>query len=98
MSKSEVYSWRLSPELKAALEAAARAERTSVAELLQRLAEEWLSRLNAGPDDEERQRRLHAAAARCFGKLAGGDPDLARDASRRVRETLEKRHVASRPD
>ncbi len=48
MKKSEVYSWRVGPDLKRALEDAARAERTSVAELLNRMAKAWLEKAS-GP-------------------------------------------------
>ena len=42
MDKTEVYSWRLDPKLKDELLEAARSEKTSVANLLERLAREWL--------------------------------------------------------
>ena len=42
MSKSEVYSWRISPELKADIEAAARAEKATISTLLERIVREWL--------------------------------------------------------
>jgi predicted transcriptional regulator len=90
MKKSEVYSWRVSPELKSALEESARGEQSSVAELLERIVRDWL--LRTRKDDEEVQERLHEAAAKCFGKLQGGDPHLAEEASARVRETLEGRY------
>lgn len=34
------------------------------------------------------QKRLHQAAARCFGRLAGGDPKRAEEARPRVAEKL----------
>ena len=98
MSKTEVYSWRVSPALKAALEEAARIEKTSVARLLDRIVEEWLPTFYGGSDSAEEQRRLHAGAEACIGKLEGGAPDLAQDASRRVREELEKRYVSQGSD
>jgi predicted transcriptional regulator len=62
MSKSTTYSWRLSSELKARLEAAARDERTDVGTILERVIGEWLARrprqLSAEEQaDEQRQRR-----------------------------------------
>jgi len=44
MDKTEVYSWRLDPELKERLGAAARDEKTSIGGLLDRIAREWLQR------------------------------------------------------
>ena len=42
MDKTEVYSWRLDPDLKQRLAAAARDEKTSIGGLLDRIAREWL--------------------------------------------------------
>lgn len=42
MSKSEVYSWRLTPELKAELEAAARVEKTTISKILVASTKSWL--------------------------------------------------------
>ena len=69
MSKSEVYSWRLSPALKSALEQAARAEQISLARLLERITQEWLEKEYPADEDEELQRRLHEAAAKTIGTL-----------------------------
>lgn len=83
MSKSAIYSWRLAPDLKLALEEAARSKNESVAELLDQISREWITS-NSSADDEEAQRRLHAAASKHLGTIASGDPDR----STRVRETL----------
>jgi hypothetical protein len=40
--KSEVYSWRLAPDLKAELEQRAREEGIGLAALLERISREWL--------------------------------------------------------
>ena len=93
--KSEVYSWRLSPELKADLEHAARAERVSVSRLLERIAREWLKARPGAAEDEAEQERIRASAMRFIGKLRGGDPDLSERASERVREILEERYAKS---
>lgn len=87
MSKSEVYSWRLSPDLKAALEDAARREGSSVAELLERMASRMLAASGFDSSAEELQQRLRAAAKECFGTIHGGDPLR----SRRVRENVRAR-------
>ena len=90
MAKTAVYSWRLSPDLKLALEEAARDSRESVAELLEKILREWLAR-RSSRDDEEQQRRLHAAAAGYFGTVEGGDPDRATKAREILRERLVRR-------
>jgi len=108
MSKSEVYSWRIDPDLKDVLERAARAENGSVAQLLERIVSEWLEgdaasgddeevqrSLQSG-DDEEVQRSLHKTANACFGTLRGGDPDLAERAGERARAKIQERHAGSR--
>jgi len=88
MAKSEVYSWRVDPQIKMALEAEARSEGTTVAEVLDRIAKQWLeARKQQNGDDEAEQARLHAAAAKCFGTLSMGDPH----GSEKVRETVRKR-------
>ncbi len=91
MSKSEVYSWRLTSELKHLLETRARSESVSVAELLERIAREWLER-NRDRADAQEQRRRHAAASRSFGSIAGGDPTRSRRVREIVRDRLATRH------
>ena len=91
--KSEVYSWRLAPDLKDDLEEAARQERVSVARLLERIARAWLkTRPAAAADDEAEQARLRAVAMQFAGTIRGGDPDRAAEAGKRVREQLARRH------
>jgi hypothetical protein len=91
--KSEVYSWRLSPDLKDDLEEAARRERVSVARLLERIAREWLqARASAAEDDEEEQERLKAIAMQYVGTIRGGDPDRSAEVSKRVREILARKY------
>jgi hypothetical protein len=91
--KSEIYSWRLSPDLKSDLEEAARRERVSVAQLLERIAREWLkARAAAAEDDEAEQERLRAIAMQFAGTIRGGDPDRAAEASKRVRELLARKY------
>ena len=72
MNKSEVYSWRVSPAVKNGLEAAARAHKTSVAQLLDQIVSQWLDREEAG--DDEIQDQLRQAAMQTFGTIRGGDP------------------------
>ena len=73
--KSEVYTWRVSPAMKASLEEAARNRKRSVARLLEQLVEEGLEA--AGGDQESdanRQGHLHRLAAPFLGCIDGGDP------------------------
>lgn len=94
MAKTEVYSWRLSPRLKADLEEAARAEQKSLAELLDRIARAWLAGLEVhGEDDDERQRRVRRAASRSVGAIEGDNPDRAAHASAEIRSRLARRHA-----
>lgn len=94
MPKTDVYSWRLSRARKSALDEAARAERTSVAELLDRVTDEWIRARHAGGhDDDLEQARLHAAAMRAVGSIRGGDPERSRKVRMRLRAKL-TRHRA----
>lgn len=89
MVKTEVYSWRLTPRLKIALEDAARQHGKSVAGLLEEIAEAWLAeqrRLNA--DDEREQERRRKAAMKWVGSIDSGDGHLAENASRIISEGL----------
>ena len=92
--KSEVYSWRLSPALKSALEETARQERATVSVLLERIVSEWLTahRLESNREEDEQQ-RLHAAAAQTFGTLRGANPNRSLQVRETVRARLAKRHA-----
>ena len=71
--KTEVYSWRISPDLKTDLETEARRENLSLSALLDRLACEWLAERRAqSGTDEAVQARLHRAAEKLFGAIRGG--------------------------
>ena len=87
MDKSEVYSWRLSRETKAILEDEARRQRTSLAGVLDRIVQEWRRRQEVPGDDAAVQARLHTAAARSFGRIAGRHPYSAA----RTREVIRQR-------
>jgi hypothetical protein len=72
--KTEVYSWRLSSDLKSDLEREARARKTSLSHLLEMAARDWLKKSNSDNGEDETQKKLHAAAERCFGSLTGRLP------------------------
>ena len=94
MSKSEVYSWRVSPELKERLEDAARVEDMSMAGLIEQIAVEWLE--DHAHVDEVEQRRLHHAARACMGTINGMDPYRAENAKKLVREIIRQKHARKR--
>jgi hypothetical protein len=86
--KSEVYTWRVSPALKADLEEAARAANRSVAQLLDEIVADHLSSTtDTGRSESAHQRRLHDRASRFAGCIAGGVPRR----SGRVRELVRAR-------
>lgn len=85
--KSEVYSWRLTPGLKADLERIARVRKLRLSALLDMAVREWLARNVQEIAGDEEQKRLHAAAERWAGTFASGN----RRGSRTVRETVRKR-------
>lgn len=91
MKRSEVYSWRVATEVKAALEHEARRERQSVAGLLERITMEWLRARRRGTDSDDEQARLHAVAAKTFGTIAGGDPSRSTAVRTAVRRRLAER-------
>jgi hypothetical protein len=87
--KSEVYTWRVSRALKSGLEEAARSESRSVSDLLERIVTHHLETAERGHAAERAlQARLHARAARCAGRIAGGDPRRAERSREFVRARL----------
>ena len=91
MNKSEVYTWRLSPVTKAALEEAAREQNRSIADLLEEIVSANLGQFGR-ENDAERQRALHAPAAEFSGCLAGADARRAEQARERVRARLKRQN------
>ncbi len=90
MNKSEVYTWRLSPVTKAALEEEARKQNRSIADLLEEIVTANLGQ-SGQESDAERQRSLHARAAEYAGRFSGHDSRRAERARERVRARLKKR-------
>ena len=89
--KTEVYSWRLSEELKSDLEREAYLRKVSVSSVLETAVRDWLTKSNA-PDDQA-QRKLHTAATRCLGVLAGINSRRAETAREVVRRRLRRRYA-----
>ncbi|MEO7144083.1 MAG: hypothetical protein ABI165_11360 [Bryobacteraceae bacterium] len=90
--KTEVYSWRVSTDLKTGLEFEARRRKISLSAVLDLAAQEWLSKSGAGNDNEEEQRRLQQAAAKCLGVFASGESGRSEKARQAVRQRLRRRY------
>lgn len=58
--KTEVYSWRLSENLKSELKRQARARQVPISSILDMALRDWLKRNDPGTEDQETQRRLQA--------------------------------------
>lgn len=95
--KTEVYSWRLSADKKMALEAEARREGKSIAEVLDEMSSRWLEekRAAAAGDDAE-QARLHKEVMKLAGTIRGGDPTRSERASELAREAIFERYDKER--
>jgi len=89
--KSEVYSWRVSTDLKTGLEREAHRRKISVSAALDLAARDWLNKGGAEIDGGEEQLRLQKAASKCFGALASGNPHRSENARQAVRQRL-RRH------
>ena len=74
--KTEVYSWRVSFDLKAGLEREARRRKVSVSAVLTIAARDLLEKGGSECGSEHEQRRLRAAASKWIGTLSAGDPDV----------------------
>lgn len=85
--KTEVYSWRLSGELKSDLERKARLRKVPVSAVLETAVRDWLKNSETEVAEDEAQRNLQAAADACFGALASGNSRRAETA----RDVLRKR-------
>ncbi len=90
MSRNAVYRWHLDPDLKRRLADAARAEGTSVARLLDHIVREWLAKREA--EDEAKQRRIRAEAAKWIGSINSGDPYGSERVKERVRSKMIAKH------
>ena len=92
--KTEIYTWRVSPEVKSALEMEARREKVSVAALLDQVTRQWLQDRRAKlVDDAAGQAKLQAQAAKSIGKIAGKNPHRAESVRVLIREDLARKHA-----
>jgi hypothetical protein len=92
--KTEVYSWRVSTDLKTTLEREARRRKTPVSALLDLAVRELLDRSSADSNGNEEQRRLQTAALACTGAFAGKDPNRSANARQILRQRLREKHEA----
>jgi hypothetical protein len=90
--KTEVYSWRVSADVKTELEREARRRRISLAALLDLAARELLNKNGAELDGDQEQVRLQQAAAHCFGTIEGDDPHRSEKARHEVGRRLRRRY------
>ena len=90
--KNEVYSWRVSTDLKTGLEREARRRKISVAAVLDLAARDWLNKGGAEIEGDEEQLRLRKAASKCFGAVASGNPHRSENARQAVRQRLRRHH------
>ncbi len=89
--KSEVYSWRVSTDLKTGLEREARRRKISVSAALDLAARDWLER-GAEIEGDEDQARLRKAASKCFGVLASGNAHRSENVRQAVAQRLRRRN------
>ncbi|MGQ0671911.1 MAG: hypothetical protein ACT4N2_03395 [Hyphomicrobium sp.] len=93
MAKTEVYSWRLTPELKAELEAAARRKKVGVATVLERAATDWLRREKPRTLDAEEQKRIRDTLMAVCGSVSGDGTSATNAVVRKVvGEALERKY------
>jgi len=90
--KTEVYSWRVSAEIKSDLEREARLRKTSVASLVDLAVRTWLKKRAGSLDENEEQVRLHHAATTYLGMIDGRDARRSQKASELVRARVKRRH------
>ena len=88
--KTEVYSWRVSPDIKTGLEREARRRKISVSAALHLAARDWLLKTSMANQDDEAQYRLKRAASRWLGALASGDAQRSEKVSQTVRQRLRR--------
>jgi hypothetical protein len=90
--KTEVYSWRVSTELKTGLEREARRRKISLSAALDLAAQQWLQKNGKPDDDAAEQRRIHAAASKFIGVLEGDGTRRSENVRQLVRQRLHRRY------
>ncbi|HEY7388459.1 MAG TPA: hypothetical protein VH640_08115 [Bryobacteraceae bacterium] len=91
--KTEVYSWRVSADLKADLEAEARRRDISVSALLDKIARGWIREHEAERlKDEAEQARIRRETLKLAGSIRGGNPRRSESVSQIVRDRLVQKY------
>ena len=90
--KTEVYSWRVSSDIKTGLEREARRRKISVSAVLDAAAREWLQKNAVTNEEDEEQQRLRKAASKWLGALSSGNAQRSVTASIGVRDRLRRRY------
>ena len=91
--KTEVYSWRLSAQKKADLEAESRREGTPLSQLLDDITTDWLNhRRNGRADDEAEQAAIRKRVMATVGTIHSGDPTRTERAGELVRDIIARKH------
>jgi hypothetical protein len=90
--KTEVYSWRVSADIKTSLEREARRRKISVSAALDLAARDWLQKSATAEEDDEEHLRLHKAASRYLGALASGNAQRSETVSQSVRQRLRRQY------
>ena len=90
---TEVYSWRVDPAIKIALENEARREGTTISAVLDQITKSWIDSRERGSDDAAEQARLQSIVRKTIGTISGKDPRRAEQSKVRVRRRLRKRYA-----
>src|SRR3954468_15945683 len=91
--KTTVYSWRVSPETKSAIESCARERGETIAALLDRITRDWLKLERSGQKDTDSwEAEVRARALAACGTIAGDDPSRAERSRHLVRRRLMAKH------
>jgi hypothetical protein len=90
--KFELYTWRVSTEVKTRLQSAARVRRVLLSSLLDTAARECLARVAAEGDNHARQHTLHSSASKSLGVLASGNARGSETVREAVRSRLRQRY------
>jgi hypothetical protein len=90
--KTEVYSWRVSTDVKTGLEREARRRKMSISGVLDLAAREWLNKSGSENDGDEEQLRLHRAALKCCGAFEGETITRSENVREDVRRRLRRKN------
>lgn len=90
--KTEIYSLRMSNEVRADLERIARRRKVKVSQVIHTALREWLAQNLRDIASDKEQQRLHAIAERLIGVSRGKDPNRSTRVSKLMRESLGRQY------